>query len=151
VRDLRPNAVTVKPQQGVTPMAIGAAVAAADAVVAPDLKLLSLFLPQRADQPYRLSYAIPGEGSPFFNTTVFIDPWAAKVIEVRDPRSYSAGDTFAVYQRPLHYGLGWGPIWQFLVFLSGLLPLLFSITGITMWWMKRQRRRKAELARQMAQ
>lgn len=151
VRDLRPNAVTVTPQQGVMPIDVAAAVRMADATVAPEQTLQSAFLPQRADQPYRLSYAVPGESSQFFNTTVFIDPWAGKVIEVRDPAALNAGDTFALYQRPLHYGFGWGPVWQFLVFLSGLLPLLFSITGLTMWWMKRRRRQKAVPARQMAE
>jgi uncharacterized iron-regulated membrane protein len=151
VRDLRPNAVTVEPQQGVTPIGLAAAVGLGDAAVAREQKLQSAFMPQRPDQPYRLSYAVPGETSQFFNTTVFIDPWRAKVIEVRDPRELNAGDTFALYQRPLHYGFGWGPIWQFLVFLSGLLPLLFSVTGLTMWWMKRRRRQKTALARQMAE
>ncbi|MDY0873549.1 PepSY-associated TM helix domain-containing protein [Dongia rigui] len=151
VRDLRPNAVTVQPQEGVTPIDIATAVGLGDAAVAHEQKLQGAFMPQRPDQPYRLSYALPGESSTFFNTTVFVDPWKAQVIEVRDPREMSAGDTFALYQRPLHYGFGWGPIWQFLVFLSGLLPLLFSITGLTMWWMKRRRRQNAALARQMAE
>nr|WP_298690343.1 PepSY-associated TM helix domain-containing protein [uncultured Dongia sp.] len=155
VRDLRPNAVTVQPMPGATPIDVTAARVLADAAVAPDLALQSLFLPQRPDQPYRLSYTRPGQATPMLNATVFVDPWAGKVIDVRDPASFNAGDTFAVYQRPLHYGFGWGEIWKFLVFLSGLLPLLFSVTGLTMWWMKRQRRKRGEaerlLARQMAE
>jgi uncharacterized iron-regulated membrane protein len=35
-----------------------------------------------------------------------------------------------------------GHIWRALVFLSGLLPLLFAITGVSMWWLKRARRRE---------
>jgi uncharacterized iron-regulated membrane protein len=151
VRDLRPNAVSVMPQQGVAPIDVTAAIALAQSAVAPDLTLQGVFLPQRPDQPYRLSYARADQESALFNTAVFVDPWAARVIELRDPRSLSAGDTFAFYQRPLHYGFGWGPFWQFLVFLSGLLPLLFSVTGLTMWWLKRRRRRQAALARQIAE
>jgi uncharacterized iron-regulated membrane protein len=30
-------------------------------------------------------------------------------------------------------------VWRFLVFLSGLVPTLFIITGLIMWWKKRQR------------
>ncbi|WP_374379236.1 PepSY-associated TM helix domain-containing protein [Dongia sp.] len=145
VRDLRPNAVTVKPLPGATPLDLTAATGLADAAVPADLTLQSFFLPQRPDQPYRLSYARAEQDSALFNIVVFVDPWAGQVIEVRDPHELSAGDTFAFYQRPLHYGFGWGPVWQFLVFLSGLLPLLFSITGITMWWMKRQRRKRAAM------
>jgi uncharacterized iron-regulated membrane protein len=30
-------------------------------------------------------------------------------------------------------------VWQFLVFLSGLVPSLFVVTGLIMWWKKRKR------------
>ena len=44
-------------------------------------------------------------------------------------------------QRPMHDGQGnLGPIWEFLVFLSGLVPLLFVITGTIMWLKKRKQR-----------
>ena len=43
------------------------------------------------------------------------------------------------WMRPVHQGL-LGPVWKFLVFLSGLAPALFVTTGIIMWWKKRQRR-----------
>ncbi len=145
VRDLRPNAATVTPHPGAAPLDLEGALSLAAATVPADLKLQSLFLPQRPDQPYRLSYARAGQDGPMFNATLFIDPWTAQVIELRDPTNYSAGETFALYQRPLHYGLGWGAIWKFLVFLSGLLPLFFTVTGLTMWWLKRQRRKRAAL------
>ena len=32
-----------------------------------------------------------------------------------------------------------GSVWRFLVFLSGLVPTLFIVTGLIMWWKKRQR------------
>ena len=32
-------------------------------------------------------------------------------------------------------------LWTVLVFLSGLLPLLLAITGLTVWWKKRQARK----------
>ncbi|WP_374370980.1 PepSY-associated TM helix domain-containing protein [Dongia sp.] len=151
VRDLRPNAVTVKPVAGITVVTPGAALALAFEAVAEDQSLQSISLPVRANQPYRFSFARPDQDGPMFNTNVFVDPYAGRVIEARDPAGYNAGETFALYQRPLHYGLGWGPIWKFLVFLSGLLPLLFSITGITLWWMKRQRRQKAAREREALQ
>jgi uncharacterized iron-regulated membrane protein len=43
------------------------------------------------------------------------------------------------WQRPLHQGSGLGAIWQFLVFLSGLVPALFVFTGVVMWLKKRKR------------
>ena len=44
------------------------------------------------------------------------------------------------WQHALHAGEGFGPVWKMLVFLSGLLPLLFSVTGILMWLLRRHRR-----------
>lgn len=41
---------------------------------------------------------------------------------------------------PLHGGEALGPIWRFLVFLVGFLPLLFVITGVSMWFKKRAAR-----------
>jgi hypothetical protein len=40
----------------------------------------------------------------------------------------------------LHAGRGFGQVWKALVFLCGLLPLLFSVTGLVMWQLRRRRR-----------
>jgi hypothetical protein len=29
-------------------------------------------------------------------------------------------------------------VWKFLVFLSGFLPLIFTVTGLRIWWLKRR-------------
>ena len=44
------------------------------------------------------------------------------------------------WQHALHAGQGLGPVWKLLVFLSGFLPLLFAVTGLAMWLLKRRRR-----------
>jgi len=41
--------------------------------------------------------------------------------------------------RPVHDG-SLGQVWGVLVFLSGLVPTLFVVTGLIMWWKKRRRR-----------
>lgn len=38
----------------------------------------------------------------------------------------------------IHEGSFGGATWQLIVFLTGFLPLLFSITGIALWWMKKR-------------
>ena len=77
--------------------------------------------------------------------TVSVDPWQGKVLAVQDPRRMKTVDWIGVWQRPLHEGGGLGALWRFLVFLSGFLPLLFVITGLSMWWLKRRARRSARL------
>jgi uncharacterized iron-regulated membrane protein len=48
-------------------------------------------------------------------------------------------ERFLAWMRPVHDGSNLGTVWRFLVFLSGLVPALFVVTGIIMWWKKRQR------------
>ncbi|MDY0881577.1 PepSY-associated TM helix domain-containing protein [Dongia soli] len=111
---------------------------------APSAVLRNIALPQRKDQPYRLMLAQPDQvdGTPL--ATLYIDPWSQKIFVNRSPADYSLGESILAWQRPLHESAGLGWIWRILVFFSGLLPLLFSVTGITMWLLKRRNRKKAE-------
>jgi uncharacterized iron-regulated membrane protein len=135
----------------------GAALANPERVVevalraAPNARLAALSLPANEKQPYRVT--LIGEsaiaGAPAIN--VFVNPFSAEVMSVRDPRNYALGDSIMAWQRTIHDGRAFGPAWTFLVFLSGLLPPLFAVTGTTMWWLKRRSRlvlrRRAALAK----
>ncbi len=80
-----------------------------------------------------------GNGSP--QISVFVGP-GAQVSSVVDPRDYSVGKRILMWLRVLHYGQGWGDIWRILVFFSGFLPLIFAITGLRMWQLKRAQRQR---------
>jgi uncharacterized iron-regulated membrane protein len=138
-RDLRTSQQQIKvtPIEGAEIVGLEqAARLARDAV--PDARLISLAPSLEPDQPLRVMMAQPGyqERTPAVN--VFIDPYRAAVIEVRDPRQYSGGETLQAWQRAVHEGSGLGIIWKTLVFISGLVPLLFAITGVAMWLIKRK-------------
>lgn len=49
------------------------------------------------------------------------------------------GDDIAKLIRGIHDGTDMGPIWQAIVFLTGLLPALLTITGVIMWLSRRKR------------
>ena len=106
------------------------AVIAARAAV-PGMEPRSITYPPRPDQPIAVNYLSHGA----INASVLLNPYDGKVLMVRD-----ASERFQAWMRPVHDGGEMGPLWRFLVFLSGLVPLLFVITGIIMWWKKRQRR-----------
>ncbi|MEY4706459.1 MAG: putative PepSY-associated helix domain [Pseudomonadota bacterium] len=103
----------------------------------PGATVRGVTVPAEADRPLTATVA-----SRFgTNATVYIHPNTGTVLEVRDVANNGGGDTFMALQRPLHDGqgnLGW--LWEFLVFLSGLVPLLFVITGTIMWLKKRKQR-----------
>jgi uncharacterized iron-regulated membrane protein len=96
----------------------------------PGLEARSVTIPARRDQPISVGYLSNGAMS----ATVFVDPYRGKVLAVRDSSS-----SFLAWMRPVHQG-SLNAVWKFLVFLSGLVPALFVVTGIVMWWKKRQRR-----------
>ncbi len=137
----------VEPMRGGTPIALDAAIDLARQRV-PDARFLNAFLPVRPDQALRLGLIRPGhvEGAPII--TVIIDPWRQSVVDVFDPRTLSTGESIIAWQRALHYGIGLGGTYKFLVFVSGVIIPVFAVTGFLMWWIKRRRRRAGERAKQ---
>jgi uncharacterized iron-regulated membrane protein len=129
----RGGAPSVAPlPDGARPDADAAAAVARKAF--PGLSLQSLAVPARRDQAMTANFIRP-DG---LGVTVFLD--RGRIIAVRDAMASRGADLFAAWQRPLHQGLGLGPVWRLLVFLSGLLPTLFLVTGIVMWTTKYRRR-----------
>lgn len=113
----------------------GRRLGATEAVIAaqravPGLEARSVVIPGRDDQPIMVGYLSHGA----VNASVLVDPYKGQVIDVRDPSS-----SFLAWMRPVHQG-SLGAVWKFLVFLSGLVPTLFVITGMVMWFKKRRRR-----------
>jgi uncharacterized iron-regulated membrane protein len=138
-RDLRGavNTVRVEPIKGAEPLGIDAAVALALSRF-PETAPRLVFLPTRPDQPIRIGLAQPADERGTPTITVFVDPWTRRVVETFDPRDFSPGETLLTWQHALHAGRGLGWVWKTLVFLCGMLPLLFSLTGLIMWRLKRR-------------
>lgn len=107
---------------------------------APGARVLSVSLPQRPGLPYRLSLARPGYDRRAPHISVVIDARSGAPLNVRDPGRFGVGETLLAWLRPLHFGQGLGSVWRGLVFVSGFLPALFAVTGISMWLIKRRRR-----------
>jgi len=145
-RDLRntANQVRVEPVRGAERMDIDGAVEIARAA-RPGAAVRSIMLPQRPDQPYRVNLAAPGDAQGAPMITAFVDPWQRKLVELRDPKDFSVGETVLGWQRALHEGSGLGPVYRLLVFLCGLMPAVFVVTGLYMWWVKRRVKRAARL------
>lgn len=117
----------VEPGEGRRLGATEAVIAAQHAV--PSLVPTSVTIPAGKDQPFGVNYLSNGA----INATVYVDPYKGRVLGVRD-----ASTSFLAWMRPVHQG-SLGVVWKFLVFLSGLVPSLFVVTGMIMWWKKRQR------------
>ncbi|MBI2738008.1 MAG: PepSY domain-containing protein [Rhodospirillales bacterium] len=136
----------VEPMRGVQPMGVDEAVELARSKV-PDGRFLNAFLSTRPDQALRIGLvrADHAEGAPVI--TVIIDPFRKSVVDVFDPQTMSTGERIIAWQRALHYGIGLGGGYKFLVFVSGVIIPVFAVTGFLMWWLKRRNRRAGERAK----
>jgi uncharacterized iron-regulated membrane protein len=146
-RDLR-AAPTVARPAGARPLPLEADDALAlarTAGVGGTLRMIAL--PTRPDQAVRIGFLPPDGAHGQLPVTVFIDPWTRRVLEVRDPRDFTAGETALAWQHSLHAGEGLGWLWKLLVFFSGFTPALFVVTGISMWLIKRRAKRAVRVRR----
>jgi uncharacterized iron-regulated membrane protein len=71
--------------------------------------------------------------------TVTVDDRSGAVERTPDPL---AGDRAAQWMRWIHEGSHSGPAWQLVVFLTGVFPLVFAVTGVIMWWRGRRSRKE---------
>ena len=136
----------IEPMRGAVPMGVNEAVELAQSRV-PDGRFLNAFLSIRPDQAMRVGLirADHAEGAPII--TVIIDPLRRRVVDVFDPRTMTMGERIIAWQRALHYGIGLGGGYKFLVFVSGVIIPVFAVTGFLMWWTKRRNRRAGEQAK----
>ena len=70
--------------------------------------------------------------------TVTVDDRSGQAAPTLVPQS---GDRAASWMRWIHEGSHSGPVWAVIVFLTGIFPTIFAITGITMWLRKRADRK----------
>jgi len=131
------NSIKVEKLEG-KKLEIDEAVKIAKADVGEDAELVAVGFPTKSDQPYRLNFLRKNqfEGTPAI--MVFIDPWTKKIIEKRDSSVYKMGNKINAWQHALHSGEWLGVTSKIINFLLGFSLLLFSITGIAMWWIKRR-------------
>ncbi len=104
----------------------------------PGVPLGGLGMPAGPRGAYRFNFATAGSAAPVSQATVFIDPRSGKVLRNNDPATRSAGDKFMILQRLLHEGSVLGPLGRAVLFIAGLLPALFVVTGALMWLRKRR-------------
>jgi uncharacterized iron-regulated membrane protein len=137
----------VEPMRGAVPMSVDEAVELARSRV-PDSRFLNAFLSIRPDQAMRIGLVRAGytEGAP--NITVIVDPYRRSVVDVFDPKTMNTGESIIAWQRALHYGVGLGGGYKFLVFVAGVIIPVFAVTGFLMWWLKRRNRLTGERAKQ---
>lgn len=130
------NVPSVRRIPGVREIRMGDAIALAEKATGSD-QLRSIGF-SRGNQPMRIELANA--------VVVLVDPWTRRVVDIRDPRTYTVGERIISAMRPLHEGEIFGWPWRVILFCTGLLPLFFAATGLTMWVLKIRAARSAPIA-----
>ena len=73
--------------------------------------------------------------------TVMVDDRGGRAAPTIVPQS---GDRAASWIRWIHEGSHSGPVWSVIVFLTGVFPTIFAVTGVIMWLRKRAARRSVK-------
>jgi uncharacterized iron-regulated membrane protein len=88
---------------------------------------------ERPAATWRIQLRDPGSND---ITNVIVNDRDGTARSLPDPL---AGDRAAQWIRALHEGSRGGPLWQIAVFLTGVFPPIFAVTGIVMWLRRRSR------------
>ena len=118
--------------------------------IAPDALPSTLFLPtvQRAGNrglAWRIQVTRAGGDD---IATIMVDDHSGRASAAPGPQS---GDRAASWIRWIHEGSHSGPVWAFIVFLTGIFPTIFAVTGVTMWLRKRASRKALDSQRDAVQ
>jgi uncharacterized iron-regulated membrane protein len=123
---------------GTTPISLAEAAHIAQTVF-PEAAVRFIKTPDGPRGFYGIQMRQPNEASQFFTTTTaWIDQYTGKVLAVRDPRHFSAGETFLNLLWSLHNGEIMRLPGRISVCLAGVIPLLLYLTGLIRWLQKRR-------------
>lgn len=111
----------------------------------PGARLTAISLPAKPGQPVslRLRLRLPGEIHPNGRSFAWADPASGQILaESRTDRQYALRQAVDQWIFPLHVASPLGAAGPWLTALLGLATAALPVTGATLWWTKRRRKRK---------
>jgi uncharacterized iron-regulated membrane protein len=129
----RPQAFTSVPVQGALPVTTEQAMDIARNAI-PNASIAMVVRPLRTAGAYTVFLRVPEETSEAVHSTVTIDQFTGKVLNVRNFLTDSAGYRLIRFNRSIHTGDIFGLPTHILTSLSSLLLVAMVITGLITWW-----------------
>lgn len=119
------------------------ALAAAAQAAVPDGRIgLFLYTPQ-LDRPLAVRMHVPDDPHPNGRSTVWLDPRTGQVLASHRWNALDPGTRINSVVFPLHTGELGGVMGETAVALLGLVLGMLGITGLVLWWQRRQARLRA--------
>lgn len=115
------------------------AVLVAAHAAAPDAAITRISLPVRPGNALTMRVRRPGEWNPNGRSTLWLDPYTAKVLGGEDATRLGQGGRLANALFPIHSGAVGGGLWRALLAMGALLPSFMLVTGLSFWRARRRR------------
>lgn len=116
-----------------------AAVIAAKAV--PGAQVTYINLPQSLRDGYRVRLKFPEDRQTLGRSYAHVDQHSGKVLWSQSTRETAVGTRYLKFwNRELHSGTAFGPLFQLIAAVTGLAVPLLAITGPVIWWRKNRGR-----------
>jgi uncharacterized iron-regulated membrane protein len=93
-------------------------------------------IPRNPKAAYNFVLRVPEETTGSAHSTVGVDQYSGKVLQVRDFRTDSRGFYWIRFNRSIHTGDIFGTAGHVITSLSSLLLVAMVITGAVIWWKK---------------
>jgi uncharacterized iron-regulated membrane protein len=123
------------PVQGATPIMADQAIEIARQAI-PNATVAILMRPLRSMGSYTVMMRVPEETSEAVHSSVTIDQYSGKVLNLRNYLTDSAGYRVIRFNRSIHTGDVLGMPTHIIVSLSSLLLVVMVATGLVIWWKK---------------
>ncbi|HEX6930089.1 MAG TPA: PepSY-associated TM helix domain-containing protein [Gammaproteobacteria bacterium] len=111
----------------------------------PEGRTVFFYPPATPDDVLLFRKQMPGELHPNGRSFIAMTP-GGDVMHANDATQLGAGVRAAQAIYPLHAGKAGSETWRFVVFLMGLVPSFFFVTGLWMWRLQRRRLARASRA-----
>jgi uncharacterized iron-regulated membrane protein len=102
----------------------------------PDASDDTLLLPINPKAVFTIVMRVPEETSGSAHSSIAIDQYSGKVLQVHNFMTDSLGYRWIRFNRSIHTGDIWGLPGHILTSLSSLLLVVMVITGLVIWWKK---------------
>lgn len=123
-------------EQASVPPTLDAMVARAQAQF-PNEPIGYIQIPAKPDQSVRVRMRLHDDPHPNGRTAIYLHPQSGEVLAVQRWDALDIGARINSVIYPLHTGELGGPLLEAVVFLSGLALGMLGITGIWLWWRRR--------------
>jgi uncharacterized iron-regulated membrane protein len=104
----------------------------------PGIEIQRIYFPANTKDSYRVAGRQADEIRRSGATTVWLDQYTGKFLKIRDPKLFNNGTAFTNIQLPLHNGEILGDTGRYMVFITGIAPIVLMITGVIHWLKKRK-------------